>query len=87
MVESNSAEMSFKCKFINHDTSKGFTEYLIIILAPGNISFHINDRYSSMRNFYTNMSKIGSIGSIRGLPKFPSKKFLGNTKSAFLKHR
>jgi len=39
-----------------------------------------------MLSFYNTIKKIGSLRT-KGLPKFPSKKFFGNTESAFLDHR
>lgn len=49
MVESNTD--TYRVQFVKYETRKGYAEYLIKIVAPGNITFHIMDRYSSMRQF------------------------------------
>lgn len=49
MVESNTD--TYKVQFVKFDVSRGHAEYLIKVVAPGNIIFHIRDRYSSMRQF------------------------------------
>ena len=73
-------DVQFKSTFIKYDTQKGFTEYYIKIIAtPGNINFDIQDRYSSMREFFSSLKKVSNIRNLKGLPKFPSKKFFGNT--------
>ena len=85
MVESSID--AYRVQFIKYELIKGFTEYLIKVIAPGNISFHLRDRYSSMRNFQSLMKKNMPIRNFRGLPSFPPKKLFNNTDQTFLNQR
>ena len=64
--------------------NNGFAEYYIRVSAPNNISFHLKDRYSSMLNFYSQLTKEREVYALRELPKFPAKKSFGNKKPSFL---
>ena len=48
MVEGNS-NITYSVKVIKHDVVRDYAEYLVKIVAPNGISFHIKDRYSSIR--------------------------------------
>ena len=48
---------TYKVKFINYQVNAGYAGYLIKVIGPGNISFHLRDRYSSMRNFVSALKK------------------------------
>lgn len=62
----------------------GYAQYYIRVTAPNNISFHIKDRYSSMLNLYTTLSRERGVANMRDLPKFPGKKTFGHKKPSFL---
>lgn len=52
MVESRNQSDGYQVVFVKHDqTQEGWIEYLVKVMAPGNFSFHIRDRYSRMRSF------------------------------------
>ena len=56
--------------------------YILKIIGPRDISFHLKDRYSSMREFQAMVKR--QIGSSDGMPTFPKKKIFGNMEPAFL---
>lgn len=85
MVESNSD--SYKVQFIKYDMGRGFAEYLVKVIAPGGITFHIKDRYSSMRNFQSLVKKQFNLKIYHGFPTFPPKKMFSNTSQEFLTTR
>ncbi len=45
MVESTDTS-TFKVQFIKFEVNGGYADYLVKIIAPGGITFHIKDRYS-----------------------------------------
>jgi len=55
MVESTTE--TYKVQFVKHEIQDGYATFLIKVVAPGNIIFHIRDRYSSMRNFQSLIKK------------------------------
>ena len=59
--------------------------YNIKVLGPRDITFHIKDRYSSLRDIQGFIKK--SIESSDGTPSFPKKKFFGNLEPNFLSQR
>lgn len=59
--------------------------YLIKVVGPRDISFHIKDRYSSLRDFQDMIKR--NIDSKDGTPSFPKKKFFNNLDEAFLEQR
>lgn len=84
MVDKSNSEL-YKVKFISHDAGQGYAVYKFKIIGPQNISFHVQDRYSSMKKFSSDMKKKYPIRNV--LPHFPPKKFLGNKEENFLKLR
>ena len=62
-----------------------FVNYIIRVVGPRDIQFHLKDRYSSMRDFQVRVKR--SIGGADGTPIFPRKKWFGNTNPAFLERR
>ena len=59
-----------------------YAVYRIKVVGPRDISFHLLDRYSSLREFQAMVKR--NIGSSDGMPTFPKKKYFGNTDPAFL---
>ena len=59
--------------------------YLIKVVGPKDISFHIRDRYSSLREFQSMVKKY--IPSTDGTPNFPKKRFWGNLDEQWLELR
>ena len=88
MVEKQSTPVSvdFKVTVVKHElTEEGFANYVIYVVGPKDISFHLKDRYSSIREFQSMVKR--QIGSADGTPTFPKKKYIGNTEPAFLQQR
>ena len=82
----DSSAVSFSVKIVSHKlVNDEYATYLIKVLAPKNISFHIDDRYSSIRSFQSSVKK--NIKSVDGVPQFPKKKYWGHMDPAFLKQR
>lgn len=85
MVESSiQSQDIYKVQFISYEVKNGYAEYYIKIIAPGNISFHLRDRYSSMKNFQSLIKKNLPMKNFQNLPSFPPKKWFGNMDSNFL---
>lgn len=57
MVERDNSADTYRVQFVKHEILDGHASYLIKVVAPGNIIFHIRDRYSSMRNFQSLFKK------------------------------
>lgn len=74
-------------QFVKHEMIDNHASYLIKVVAPGNIIFHIRDRYSSMRNFQSLFKKQFNLKTYNGFPNFPPKKAFGNTSNEFLNNR
>jgi hypothetical protein len=53
----DSAQDTYKVKFINFTVNPGYAGYLIKVIGPGGITFHLRDRYSSMRGFVSALKK------------------------------
>ena len=71
---------------VKHEvTQQNFCTYTIRVVGPRGISFHIRDRYSSIREFQSMVKR--SIGSVDVLPSFPKKKLFGNMDPGFLETR
>lgn len=49
--------ISYKVQFIKFDISRGYALHTFKIIGPNNISFHMQDRYSSMKNFASLIKK------------------------------
>lgn len=59
--------------------------FMIKVVGPNNISFHISDRYSSIRSFVEQIKK--GLSSKDGIPEFPPKKYFSNLKTDWLENR
>lgn len=59
--------------------------FMIKVVGPNNISFHISDRYSSIRSFVDQIKR--SIASTDGIPEFPPKKYFSSLKPEWLENR
>ena len=85
MVENQGAlnAVSYKATVVKYEiTRQGHAEYIIKVVGPSDISFHLRDRYSSLREFQSMIKR--NIGSTDGCPSFPKKKYIGNMEPAFL---
>ena len=86
MVEKSGAivnAVDFKVTVVQHEvTREGHANYIIKVVGPRDISFHLKDRYSSLREFQSMVKR--QIGSADGTPSFPKKKYIGNMEPAFL---
>lgn len=92
MVESkndqapNASQIDFKISIVKHDVvDNAYAVYLIKVVGPKDISFHIRDRYSSIREFQSMVKK--NIESTDGTPNFPKKRFWGNLDTDWLELR
>ena len=92
MVESkndqapNASQIDFKISIVKHDVvDNAYAVYLIKVVGPKDISFHIRDRYSSIREFQSMVKK--NIESTDGTPNFPKKRFWGNLEADWLELR
>lgn len=76
---------AYKVKFVEYELANGHVEYTVKVVAnKGNDTFHIRDRYSSMRDYWRSMySRYGNSTPTT----FPPKKWFGNTKAMFVRHR
>jgi hypothetical protein len=76
---------AYKVKFIEYEITNGHVEYTAKVVAnKGSDTFHIRDRYSSMRSYWKSMyAKYGNSTPTT----FPPKKWFGNTKAMFVRHR
>mmetsp|Transcript_21063 Transcript_21063/g.25886 ORF Transcript_21063/g.25886 Transcript_21063/m.25886 type:complete len:93 (+) Transcript_21063:3-281(+) len=78
--------VDFSVAVVKHDvTDRNYCNYTIKVVGPRGISFHIQDRYSSLREFQSMVKR--SIGSVDVLPSFPKKKLWGNMEPGFLETR
>ena len=76
--------VDFNVSVVKHTVERdGFANYVVkVVVQPREISFHLKDRYSSMREFQSMVKR--QIGSADGTPNFPKKKYIGNMEPAFL---
>lgn len=82
--------MSFKVTMLKHDEKDGYAEYVYRVNGPMGFTFHIVDRYSSMRSYYKMVLKNldDSVNAkLKALPAFPKKKMFNALDKTFLKNR
>lgn len=75
------AEINYKVTVVRYDVND-FATYLIKIIGPKDIAFHIRDRYSLIREWYSRVKT--DLPNKQGLPEFPGKKMFGNLDPNFL---
>lgn len=85
MVESK--DDSLQMKFLEWDQQRGFTMYHIRVEGPNGKTFHIKDRYKSMRQFQSFLKRQLPASSLSKFGMFPPKKMLGNKNPAFVQQR
>jgi len=87
MVEKNTpVAVDFKVTVVSHEVNEeNYAVYVILVVGPRDISFHLRDRYSSIREFQAMVKR--QIGSADGTPTFPKKKYIGNMEAQFLQQR
>ena len=86
MVESKCPKVFWNVTVVNYEvTSDKVVNYKIKVDGPRDITFHIIDRYSSLRELQW-VIKLTSKSS-KGWPNFPKKKLFGNTEPSFLMQR
>jgi hypothetical protein len=73
------SKVTFKYTMINFKVEEGHAEFTIKVLGPVGITFHIIDRYSSMRDFATLLKNNLTGVDLADLPSFPKKKIMGST--------
>ena len=73
---------------IRYYTNNGHAEFIFKVAGPNGISFHIIDRYSSMRAFQSLLRKdLDDSINLNDLPTFPKKKMFNTMDTAFLDNR
>ena len=84
----NLDKISYKVSMIRYETHAGHADFIFKVVGPTNISFHIKDRYSSMRTFQSILKKdLDDSFSMKTLPAFPKKKLLNTMTNQFLETR
>ena len=73
---------------IKYIVSNGHADFVFKVVGPKSVSFHLKDRYSSMREFQSMLKKnLDSSIKLNDLPAFPKKKYMGSLDQAFLENR
>mmetsp|Transcript_21226 Transcript_21226/g.32891 ORF Transcript_21226/g.32891 Transcript_21226/m.32891 type:complete len:147 (+) Transcript_21226:44-484(+) len=73
---------------IRYSSDHGHAEYIFKVVAPNGISFHVIDRYSSMRQFQSLLRKdLDDSVNLSDLPAFPKKTFMTKMDASFLDNR
>lgn len=73
---------------IQISTDTGHADYIFKVVGPIGYSFHIRDRYSSMREFQSLLKKDLDNGvNLSDLPSFPKKRYLNKMDTQFLESR
>ena len=49
--------ITYKVQMIKYKVNNGHAEFVMKVIGPQSISFHVIDRYSSMRNFQSLLRK------------------------------
>ena len=76
---------SYRVKFVKYELIDGHIEYTVkVVTNTSDEAFHIKDRYSSMRSYWRAMH---SEYKNAAPSKFPPKKWFGNKKHTFVRHR
>ncbi len=76
---------TYKVKFVKYEILSGHVEYTVKVIASnGSETFHLRDRYRSMRNYWRSM--VSDYG--KAVPAFfPPKKWFNNKEPEFIRHR
>jgi hypothetical protein len=78
--------ISYNVQVVKYEVvDNDYAVYMIKIVGPNNISFHISDRYSSIRSFQQHVKR--NIASRDGIPEFPAKKYFDNLNANWLEQR
>ena len=81
-------KLSYKVQMIKFEVEDGHADFIFKVVAPNGVSFHVIDRYSSMRQFQSLLKKdLDDSVNIRDLPDFPKKKYVGGLEPQFLETR
>ena len=81
-------KFAYKVQMIRHNAQDGHADFIFKVLAPNGVSFHIMDRYSSMRQFQSLLKKdLDDSVNLNNLPQFPKKRYVGGLDPKFLDDR
>jgi hypothetical protein len=80
-----SLKQTYKIHFVGNEIKDGHANYQAKVMPSSSETFHIEDRYSSMRDFWNKLKK--DAPNNRQVPDFPPKKWFGNTKPDFVNSR
>jgi hypothetical protein len=88
-MEKNSEiqDVKYRVNVVRHEViNNDYAKYLIKIwVDPTNIVFHIQDRYSGIRNWQDNIKN--ELENQDAVPNYPGKKWFGNLDPQFLAQR
>ena len=80
--------LSFNVAMIKFAKKEGHVNYIFKVVGPRDISFHLEDRYSSIRSFQqTVIRNLDDNVSLKSVPKFPAKKYMNSLNDQFLDNR
>ena len=81
-------KFAYKVQMIRYNSQDGHADFIFKVVAPNGVSFHIMDRYSSMRQFQSLLKKdLDDSVSINDLPPVPNKRYVGGMDPKFLDDR
>ena len=73
---------------IRYNSNDGHADFIFKVVAPNGVSFHIMDRYSSIRKFWSLLKNtLDDSTLIHDLPPFPRKRYFGGMDAKFLDNR
>lgn len=80
--------LAFKVQMIRFTVEHGHADFCFKVVGPNGISFHIIDRYSSMRSFQSLLKKdLDDNVKLGSLPQFPKKRYMNQLDEKFLEGR
>ena len=79
--------IKYNLVIVNHYKGKDYVEYIMQLIDTNqpNKIIEFRERYSSLLNLHNLLSK--ELNSLKNFPKFPPKKYFGNTNEDFLIQR
>ena len=73
---------------IKYSVEHGHADFYFKVIGPNGLSFHVVDRYSSMRSFQSLVRKdLDDSVKLNSLPQFPKKRYMGGLDEKFLDQR
>jgi hypothetical protein len=77
--------ITYKVQPVKYLVNGDHADFVFKVVGPSNMSFHIKDRYSSLRQFQSLIKKdLDESVNLASLPQFPKKKYLKTMDPKFL---